>query len=190
MSKWSRTWISKPRCGKRRAYVVTPLTYLTIQNLIKTNHVACFSEILGHLRNTLKSRNKHIQIGILEKYRRICANSPSACPPLPITGIKACLAILKIIKPNTRPDAIDRLANVFETWRTMLLDDAGPVIAGLDSIWKCKALKQLVAQTTSVKSQNPSVSHSAPTNRYFIIPSLSSHRCAIPDVFFSTFKSG
>lgn len=121
--------------------------------------------ILGHLRSTLKSRNKQIQIGILDRYRRICANSTSQCPPLPITGIKACLAILKLIKPNTRRDAIDRLANVFEDWRCLLLDDAGPVIAGIDSIWNCKALRQLVGQTAPGKSRNPSVSQPTPTTR-------------------------
>ncbi|EGG10380.1 uncharacterized protein MELLADRAFT_115530 [Melampsora larici-populina 98AG31] len=157
----------------------TPLSQITSQ-LVAAEAYACQSgraygfptldaeredQILGHLRSTLKSRNKQIQIGLLEKYRRICANSPSGCPPLPITGIKACLAILKIIKPSTRPDAIERLANVFESWRTLLLDDTGPVIAGIDSIWKCKALRQLVGQTASVKSRNSSVSQSTTTNR-------------------------
>ncbi|KAH9819680.1 hypothetical protein DFH28DRAFT_956890, partial [Melampsora americana] len=157
----------------------TPLSQITSQ-LVAAESYACQSgrkfgfpnldaereeQILAHLRNTLKSRSKTIQASLLDKYRRICAESSSSCPPLPITGIKTCLAILKMIKLNTPHDAIERLADVFESWRCLLLDDAGPVIAGIDSIWKCKALRQLVGQSAPVKRRKSSVTQSTTTDR-------------------------
>lgn len=73
---------------------------------------------------------------------------------------------MKIIKSDTDKETIDRLANIFETWRAMLSVEVGPELAGADTIWSCKALRQLVGGAPSVKAKQPASGQPETSNRF------------------------
>ncbi|KAG0151986.1 hypothetical protein CROQUDRAFT_667653 [Cronartium quercuum f. sp. fusiforme G11] len=125
------------------------------------------NQVFTRLREQLKARKKDLQVTLLDRYRKLCASSPSRCPPLPITGIKACLYIMNITNADTAHESIDQLAIVFETWRVMLVVAVGPVVAGADSIYTCTALRELVSRPASEKGRQPPRKQSNPQDCVF-----------------------
>ncbi|OAV96124.1 hypothetical protein PTTG_26464 [Puccinia triticina 1-1 BBBD Race 1] len=103
-------------------------------------------ETLAFLQDRLKSLKKVVQVGLLERYIRICRKSSTNYPPLPITGIKACLYILKVSTDVTDTSIKEKLAIVLESWRLILEQEIGPTFAGSQSVWTCKALCQLTGR--------------------------------------------
>ncbi|KAA1119381.1 hypothetical protein PGT21_023724 [Puccinia graminis f. sp. tritici] len=120
-------------------------------------------EIRSLLENHLTSHNKSVQVGLLERYMRICRKSSTNYPPFPITGIKACLYILKVSTEKTDVSIKEKLAVVIETWRATLEQEIGPVLAGSPSIWTCKALTQLTGR--SENSTNSPITNSGKRKR-------------------------
>lgn len=92
---------------------------------------------------------KSVQVGLLDRYIRICRKSSVPYPPLPITGLKTCLYILKVSPGTTDTSVKERLAVVFDNWRLILLPHFGPQFAGSQSVWTCQALCQVTGRAES-----------------------------------------
>ncbi|KAI8454436.1 hypothetical protein BY996DRAFT_4581943, partial [Phakopsora pachyrhizi] len=98
------------------------------------------------LRNQLITEGKSIQALILDKYVNFCRNSQVKYSPLPITGIKACLYILKVFSEEPQPNLKEKLANAIEGWRKISDAIIGADMGSTESIWACKALRQLTGR--------------------------------------------
>ncbi|PLW41972.1 hypothetical protein PCANC_11076 [Puccinia coronata f. sp. avenae] len=103
-------------------------------------------EILQLLRNRLNLMNRAVQLGLLERYVRICRKSSTSYPPFPITGIKTCLYIIKVATDTSDLSIKEKLAIVIENWRIILEQEIDPVLAGPQPVWTCKALCQLTGR--------------------------------------------
>jgi hypothetical protein len=90
--------------------------------------------------------NRAVQLGLLERYVRICRKSSTSYPPFPITGIKTCLYIIKVATDTSDLSIKEKLAIVIENWRIILEQEIDPVLAGPQPVWTCKALCQLTGR--------------------------------------------
>ncbi|MBW0469193.1 hypothetical protein O181_008908 [Austropuccinia psidii MF-1] len=95
------------------------------------------------LRDRLISEDKLVQKDLLERYVRFCRQASQSYPPLPITGLKACIYIIRALKKPIESIIQERLATVIESWRVILTQEVDPKLAGSESIWTSKPLRQL-----------------------------------------------
>ncbi|KAI7960328.1 hypothetical protein MJO29_005396 [Puccinia striiformis f. sp. tritici] len=121
------------------------------------------NEIIESLRNRLKSLNKTVQLGLLDRWIKICRRSSTTYPPLPITGIKACLFINKVATEPTDQSIKEKLAVVIENWRVILEQEIGATYAGSQPIWTSKALCQLTGRVQP--PTDPSIANSGKRKR-------------------------